>query len=56
MIRSRTELIENEEKTMKFVFAAEKQNQSKKTLLKNKNGEIKTEEQEMLKIAKKILF
>ena len=40
MIRSRTKLIENEEKPTKVFYTAEKQNQSKKniTKLKNKNG------------------
>ena len=54
MIRSRTRQIENEEKPSKFFYAAEKQNQNKKniTKLKNKNGEIKTEDKEILKIAK----
>ena len=55
MIRSRTKLIENEEKHTKFFYAAEKQNQTKKniTKLKNKDGELKTEDEEILKIAKK---
>ena len=46
MIRSRTKLIENEEKPTKFFYTAEKQNQNKKniTKLKNKNGELKTED------------
>ena len=54
MIRSRTRQIENEEKASKFFYAAEKQNQNKKiiTKLKNKNGELKTEDKEILKIAK----
>ena len=54
MIRSRTKLIENEEKPTKFFYTAEKQNQNKKniTKLKNKNGELKTEDKEILKIAK----
>ena len=54
MIRSRTKLIENEEKPTKFFYTAEKQNQNKKniTKLKNKNGEIKTEDKEILKTAK----
>ena len=54
MIRSRTKLIENEEKPTKFFYAAEKQNQNKKsnTKLKNKNGEFKTEDEEILKIAR----
>ena len=54
MIRSRTKLIENEEKLTKFFYTAEKQNQNKKniTKLKNKNGEIKTEDKEILKTAK----
>ena len=39
MERSRTKLIENEEKATNFFYAAEKQNQNKKTItkLKNKN-------------------
>ena len=39
MVRSRTKLIENEEKATNFFYAAEKQNQNKKTItkLKNKN-------------------
>ena len=54
MIRSRTKLIENEEKPTKFFYIAEKQNQNKKniTQLKNKNGELKTDDKEILKIAK----
>ena len=54
MIRSRTKHIENEERPLKFFYAAEKQNQNKKniTKLKNKNGELKTEGKEILKIAK----
>ena len=54
MIRSRTKLIENEEKPTKFFYTAEKQNQNKKniTKLKNKNGELKIEDKEILKIAK----
>ena len=53
MIRSRTKLIENEEKPTKF-YVAEKQNQNKKniTKLKNKNRELKTEDEEILKTAK----
>ena len=53
MIRSRTKLIENEEKPTKLFYTAEKQNQNKKnrTKLKNKNGELKTEDKEILKIA-----
>ena len=53
MIRSRTKLIENEEKPTEFFYTAEKQNQNKKniTKLKNKNGELKTEDKEILKIA-----
>ena len=45
--------IENEEKPTKFFYAAEKQNQNKKniTKLKNKNGELKTEDKQILKIA-----
>ena len=54
MIRCRTRQIKNEEKPSKFFYAAEKQNQNKKniTKLQNKNGEIKTEDKEILKIAK----
>ena len=54
MIRSRTRQIKNAEKPSKFFYAAEKQNQNKKniTKLQNKNGEIKTEDKEILKIAK----
>ena len=54
MIRSRTRQIKNEEKPSKFFYEAEKQNQNKKniTKLQNKNGEIKTEDKEILKIAK----
>ena len=54
MIRSKTKLIENEEKPTKFFYAAEKQNQNKKSItkLKYKNGELKTEDEEILKIAK----
>ena len=54
MIRSRTKLIENEEKPTKFFCTAEKQNQNKKnrTKLKNKSGELKTEDKEILKMAK----
>ena len=37
MVRSRTKLIENEEKPTKFFYAAEKQNQNKKTITKLKN-------------------
>ena len=53
MIRSRTKHIENDEKPTKFFYTAEKQNQNKKkiTKLKNKNGELKTEDKEILKIA-----
>ena len=53
MIRNRTKLIENEEKPTEFFYTAEKQNQNKKyiTKLKNKNGELKTEDKEILKIA-----
>ena len=53
MVRSRTKLIENEEKPTKFFYAAEKQNQNKKTItkLKSKNGEIQTKDDEILKIA-----
>ena len=54
MIRSRTRQIKNEEKPSKFFYEAEKQNQNKKniTKLQNKNREIKTEDKEILKIAK----
>ena len=54
MIRCRTRQIKNEEKPSKFFYAAEKQNQNKKniTKLQNKNGEIKTEDKEIQKIAK----
>ena len=54
MIRSRAKLIENEEKPTKFFYMAEKQNQTRKniTSLKNKNGEVKSENEEILKIAK----
>ena len=54
MIRIRTKLIENEEKPTKFFYVAEKQNQNKKniTKLKNKNRELKTEDEEILKTAK----
>ena len=54
MIRSRMRQIKNEEKPSKFFYEAEKQNQNKKNIpkLQNKNGEIKTEDKEMLKIAK----
>lgn len=43
MIRSRTKLIENEEKPTKFFYTAGKQNQNKKniTQLKNKKEELK---------------
>lgn len=43
MIRSRTKLIENEEKPTKFLYTAGKQNQNKKniTQLKNKKEELK---------------
>ena len=53
MVKSRTKLIENEEKPKKFFYAAEKQNQNKKTItkLKNKNGELKTKDEEILTIA-----
>ena len=53
MVRSRTQLIENEEKPTKFFYTIEKQNQTKKniTSLKNKNAKLKSEE-EILKIAK----
>ena len=53
MVRSRTKLIENEERPTKFFYAAEKQNQNKKTItkLKNKNGELKTKDEEILKVA-----
>ena len=54
MTRSRAKLIENEEKPTKFFYTAEKQNQTKKSItsLKNKNGEVKSENEEILKIAK----
>ena len=54
MVRGRTKLINNEEKPTKFFYAAEKQNQNKKniTRLKNKDGDIKTAVEEILKIAK----
>ena len=54
MIRSRTKLIENEEKPTKIFYTAEKQNQPQKniTSLKNKNGEVKSEDEEILQIAK----
>ena len=54
MIRSRTRQIKNEEIPSKFFYEAEKQNQNKKniTKLQNKNREIKTEDKEILKIAK----
>ena len=54
MIRSRTRQIKNAEKPSKFFYVAEKQNHNKKniTKLQNKNGEIKTEDKEILKIAK----
>ena len=53
MVRSRTKLIETEEKPTKFFYAAEKQNQNKKTItkLKNRKGEIRTKDDEILKIA-----
>ena len=54
MIRTRTKLIENKEKPTTFLYTAEKQNENKKktTKLKNKTGEIKTEDKEILKTAK----
>ena len=54
MVRSRTKLIENEEKPTKLFHAAEKQNQNKKTItkLKNKTGELKTKDEEILQIGK----
>ena len=54
MIRSRAKLNENEEKPTKFCYMAEKQSQTKKniTSLKNKNGEVKSKNEEILKIAK----
>ena len=54
MIRSRTKHIENEEKPTKIFYVVEKQNQKKKniTKLKDKNGELKTEDKEILKIPK----
>ena len=53
MVRSRTKLIENEEKPTKFFYTAEKQNQNKKTItkLKNKKGETQTKDDKILKIA-----
>ena len=53
MVISRTKLIENEEKPTKFFYAAEKQNQNKKTItkIKNKKGAIQTKDDEILKIA-----
>ena len=54
MIRSRTKLIENEEKPIKFFYTAGKQNQNKKhiTQLKNKKEELKKKDEEILKIAR----
>ena len=54
MIRSRTKLIENEEKPTKIFYTIEKQNQTKKSItsLKNRNGEVKSEDEKILKIAK----
>lgn len=56
MVRSRTKLIENEEKPTKFFYTAEKQNQNKKyiTKLKNKNRELKTKDEDILKIAEEL--
>ena len=53
MVRSRTKLIENEKKPTKLFYAVDKQNQNKKTItkLKNKNRELKTKDEEILKIA-----
>ena len=53
MVRSRTKRIENEEKATKFFYAAEKQNQNKKTItkLKNKKRETQTKDDKILKIA-----
>lgn len=53
MVRSRTKLIENEEKPTKFFYIAEKQNQNKENITKlmNKNGELKTKDEDILKIA-----
>lgn len=53
MVRSRTKLIENEERPTKFFYATEKQNQNRKktTKLKNKNQELKTKDEEILKVA-----
>ena len=53
MGRSRTKLIENEEKPTKFFYTAEKQNKNKKniTKLKNKHGELKTKDEDIFKIA-----
>ena len=54
VVKSKTKLTENKEKPTKFFYKAEKQNQNKKniTRLKNNDGEIKTEDEEILKIAK----
>ena len=54
MIRNRTNFIENQEKPTKFFYTPEKENQNKKniTKLKNKKGELKTEDKEILKKAK----
>ena len=54
MIRNRTKHIENDENPTKFFYTVEKQNQNIKniTKLKNKNGELKTANKEILKIAK----
>ena len=51
MVRSRTKLLENEKKSTKFFYAAEKQNQNKKSItkLKNKNGELKKKMKKYLK-------
>ena len=56
MVRSRTKLIENEEKPTKFFYTAEKQNQNKKyiTKLKNKNRELKTKDEDILKIVEEL--
>ena len=53
MGKSRTKLIENEEKPTKFFYTAEKQNKNKNniTKLKNKHGELKTKDEDIFKIA-----
>ena len=52
MVRSRTKLIENEEKPTKFFYIAEKQNQNKINITKltSKNRELKTKHEDILKI------